>query len=165
MRLKNQLIAKLITRFPILSKGLIDSYKPIETVDIPWMPMSKLLTQCNVALVTTSGVHQINQKPFKMKDKEGDPSLRIINDTKNLMITHDYYDHADADRDINIVFPIDRLMEFESEGIIGKVSDRHFGLMGHIIGIHIDTLVNVTAKEIIASLKEDMVDVVILTPG
>ncbi|MBF0473360.1 MAG: hypothetical protein HQK91_11280 [Nitrospirae bacterium] len=165
MRLKNQIIARLITRFPALSKRFIDSYKPIESTDIPFTSMSKPLSACKVSLVTTSGVHLISQKPFNMIDKDGDPTLRIINDTNNLMITHDYYDHSDADKDINIVFPIDRLKEFEEQGVIGKVSEHHFGLMGHIIGRHIDILVNITAKEIIAILKKDSVDVVILTPG
>ena len=30
----------------------------------------------------------------------------------DLKITHNYYDHKDADSDINIVFPVDRLREF-----------------------------------------------------
>jgi hypothetical protein len=34
-----------------------------------------------------------------------------------LTITHDYYDHEDADRDINVVFSIERLKELESEGV------------------------------------------------
>lgn len=164
-RLKNKVIAKLITRFPILSKWFIESYKPIQSINVPWTPMSKALSDCKVAIVTTSGVHEIEDPPFDMIDKDGDPTMRIINDTNHLMITHDYYDHSDADKDINIVFPIDRLREFEVSHIIGKVSERHFGLMGHIIGRHINTLIDVTAKDLIVMLKEDGVDIVILTPG
>jgi D-proline reductase (dithiol) PrdB len=167
IRLKNRIIASIITRFPSLSKGMINSYNPIESIDIPWTPMSKPLSLCKISIVTTAGVHVQGQTGFDMLDKSGDPTMRVINisDLKRLMITHDYYDHTDADRDINIVFPIDRLIEFEKEGVIGKVSQRHFGFMGHIIGEHINTLINVSAKELINNLKEDMVDVVILTPG
>jgi D-proline reductase (dithiol) PrdB len=83
----------------------------------------------------------------------------------SLMITHDYYDHADADRDINIVFPLELLREFAKERIIGRVADRHYGFMGHIIGPHVVTLINRTAPEVARKLREDGVDLVLLTPG
>ena len=81
------------------------------------------------------------------------------------MITHDYYDHADADRDMNIVFPIERLREFEKEGFVGRVADHHFGFMGHITGRHIPTLLNEKAPELARRLKKGEVDIVLLTPG
>jgi hypothetical protein len=37
--------------------------------------------------------------------------------------------------------------------------------MGHITGRHILTLINSTAPEVARRLKEDNVDVVLLTPG
>ena len=81
------------------------------------------------------------------------------------MITHDYYDHTDAGKDVNIVFPIERLQEFASEGIIGKVADTHYTFMGHIMGPHIYTLMEVSVPEIAAGLKKKGVDYVFLTPG
>ncbi len=103
-----------------------------------------------------------------MNDPDGDPTFRTINTKKpdsKLMITHDYYDHTDADKDINIVFPVDRLKEFKHEGLIGTVADKHYGFMGHIDGEHIDTLITTQAPEVAQRLKADNVDVVILTPG
>jgi len=103
-----------------------------------------------------------------MKDREGDPSYRTIDLTRplsSLMITHDYYDHTDADKDINIVFPVERLKEFEKEGFVGRIAGRHYSFMGHIIGRHIPTLVGTSAPEIARKLKKDNVDVVLLTPG
>lgn len=167
-RLKHRVIAKLITRFPSLGKRFIDSYAPWESEDIPWTPVQKLLRDSKVAIVTTAGVHHKDQEPFDMVDPNGDPSYRVLDTTRpleSLMITHDYYDHADADRDINIVFPIQRLMEFENEGIIGKVADLHYGFMGHIDGPHIATLIKKTAPEVAERIHEDSVDVVLLTPG
>jgi D-proline reductase (dithiol) PrdB len=167
-RLKNILIAKIITRFPFLAKGFTASYDPWKSVDIPWTPMTKVLEKSKIAVVTTAGVHHKDQKPFNMKDREGDPSYRIIDLRKplsSLMITHDYYDHADADRDINIVFPVERLKEFEKEGRIGAVADLNYGFMGHILGRNIPTLINKNALEIAIRLKRDNVDIVLLTPG
>ncbi len=103
-----------------------------------------------------------------MKDPSGDPSFREIPaDTppNNLTITHIYYDHSDADKDINIVFPIERIRLLKDMGEIGAVNDRHFSFMGHIRGYHIDTLLNETAPRVASILKEDGVDVAILTPA
>jgi D-proline reductase (dithiol) PrdB len=167
-RPKNRAVAKLITRFPSLSSKVAEGYNPLENRDIPWEPVKELLSDSKIAVVTTAGVHHRNQKPFDMKDKDGDPSYRVI-DIKRpvsvLMITHDYYDHADADKDINIVFPIERLKEFEQESLIGRVADAHYGFMGHIDGRHIQTLIKENAPDVAQRLKADNVDVVLLTPG
>lgn len=167
-RLKNRLIAKVITRFPSLAKGFIESYAPWESEDVPWTRMRKPLAEATIAIVTTSGVHHRDQKPFDMKDHDGDPEYRVIDRTRpfdTLMITHDYYDHKDADCDINIVFPVERLREFEHEGLIGRLADRHYSFMGHITGLHIPTLINQTAPQVAGMLRKDNVDAVLLTPG
>ncbi|UCE79186.1 MAG: hypothetical protein JSV13_00670, partial [Nitrospiraceae bacterium] len=103
---KNKSIARAITRVPALSRIVINSYEPMESNDVPWTPAGKKLTDSKVAIITTAGVHHRDQKPFDMTDKDGDPTYRVIHlkqHKSHLMITHDYYDHADADRDINIV--------------------------------------------------------------
>jgi len=167
-RLKNRFISKVITRFPSLAKRFVESYEPWKSLDVPWTPVAKPLTASTIAVVTTAGVHHRDQEPFNMTDRDGDPSFRTIDLRKpitSLMITHDYYDHADADKDINIVFPVERLKEFEQEGLIGHLADKHYGFMGHIIGRHIPTLINTTAREVARQLKNDKVDIVLLTPG
>lgn len=167
-RLKNKIIARFITRFPILAKRFIESFSPIETEGIPWSPVRKPLKESRVALVTTAGVHQRDQKPFDMDDPDGDPTFRVIDVStpiNDLTITHDYYDHSDADRDINIVFPIQRIQELKSEGIIGDIAITHYGFMGHIVGRHIQTLLNQSAPEVAQRLKRDNVDAVLLIPG
>jgi D-proline reductase (dithiol) PrdB len=167
-RFKNIVIAKVITRFPSLADRFVAAYTPWESEEIPWTPVKKALLHSRIAIVTTAGVHHRDQKPFDMQDREGDPSYRTIDLWKplpELMITHDYYDHTDADKDINIVFPIERLKEFERLGLIGHVSDIHYGFMGHITGRHIPALINKIAPEVARKLHEDNIDAVLLTPG
>ena len=103
-----------------------------------------------------------------MKDTAGDPSFREIPaDTQpaDLIITHNYYDHSDADKDVNIVFPIERVWELKQSNEIGDVNYRHFSFMGHIMQHHIQTLIEDTAPRVAAALKSDGVDIVILTPA
>jgi D-proline reductase (dithiol) PrdB len=135
---------------------------------IPWTAPEKPLSQCKVALVTTAGLHHKDQHPFYMHDKMGDPTYREVSltrDSDSIMITHDYYNHSDADRDINVVFPIDRLKELAAEGAIGSVAETHYSFMGHILDAHIRTLIGETAPEVALNLKSQSVDIVVLTPG
>ncbi len=167
-RLKNRLIAKLATRFLFFKDMLTSRYRPLESEGIPWTPVRKPLRDSMIAVVTTAGVHHRDQTPFDMKDPNGDPSFRAIDVRRplgDLVITHDYYDHTDADRDVNIVFPIERLREFQREGILGKVADTHYGFMGHILGPHIETLTGKTAPEVAQLLRKSGVDAVLLTPA
>ena len=167
-RVKNIVIAKIITRFPSLAKRLIEAYKPWESEDIPWAPVVKPLHECTLALITTAGVHLKTQTPFDMVDSNGDPTFREIESVAavdDLMITHDYYDHSDADKDINIVFPMTRLREFVEEGSIGSLANTFYSFMGHIDGPHIPTLIHKSTPYIIKGLKTDKVDVVLLLPG
>ncbi|MBW2091153.1 MAG: hypothetical protein JRI34_03390 [Deltaproteobacteria bacterium] len=167
-RYKNRLIAKFTSRFPALAKKFTNGFVPWETEGVPWTPVTKPLSESRVAIVTTAGVHHKTQKPFDMRDREGDPAYRVIEVSRplsGLMITHDYYDHSDADKDINIVFPIERLWELEDEGLIGEAAKTHYSFMGHITGPHIQTLIHRTAPEAARRLENDKADLVILTPG
>lgn len=119
-------------------------------------------------MITTGGIHLDNQAPFNMRDPAGDPSFREIPaDTPpdHLVITHNYYDHSDAQRDINIVFPLEGVQLLKQSREIGDVNHRHFSFMGHITNHHVQTLINDTAPRVAAALKEDGVDIVILTPA
>lgn len=167
-RMKNRALAKMIAIFPMLSRAWINSYRLVEAEGIPWTPIRDPLGKTKVALVTTAGVHHVDQPPFDMGDPNGDPTFREISAERplsSLMITHDYYDHSDADRDINVVFPIERLRELETEGRIGEMSEIHFGFMGHTLGVHVQTLMRVTAPEAALRLKRAGVGAVLLTPG
>lgn len=163
-----RLITKIFSRFPVVSEMWAKKFKAVEVEGIPWTPFEKELSKCKVAIVTTAGVHLKDQQPFDMVDNEGDPTFREVprdSPRTSLTITHKYYDHTDADKDINIIFPIDRLSEMKERGEIGSVAELHYGIMGHILGRHLKTLLDVTAPEIARRLKSSDIDVVLLTPG
>ena len=103
-----------------------------------------------------------------MTDPSGDPTFREIpahSKLSELTITHDYYDHKDADKDINIVLPIERIKDLEKTGDLGTVNGRHFSFMGHITPPYIESLINETAPVVVKKLKSDKVDIVLLTPA
>ena len=79
------------------------------------------------------------------------------------MVSHGGYDNADANKDINCMFPIDRLHELAKKGFIKSVAEFHYGFMGG--GGDQEAFTNSTGPEIAKKLKEENVDAVILTAG
>jgi D-proline reductase (dithiol) PrdB len=126
----------------------------IENQRMPWTPFKKPLNDSKVALITTAGVHSKSQEPFDVESKKGDlPS-------SELMVTHTHYDHTDADRDINCVFPSDRLRELEDEKVIGRLAEVNYGFMGFIPNLR-----EGPAKEVAQKVKNADIDIALLTAG
>jgi D-proline reductase (dithiol) PrdB len=117
--------------------------------------------------VTAGGVHQKDQAPFHIGDDLGDLSYRVISpdvESSQLMVTHDHYDHTDADQDINVVFPIDVLRELHNEGFIGGIAKKHVGYMGYTM--RLKEMYEQTALHIANEIdKGSRADVVVLTGG
>ena len=161
------LIGRIYTRVPFLARRWGRSFDALAFDTVPFAPMRKPLRDCRLALVTTGGVHTRAQPPFDMADPRGDPSYRAIApDTppEQLTITHDYYDHADAERDLNILLPIGLLRELAEHGRIGGLGTC-YSFMGHIEPPHVDTLLKQTAPQVAGLLKQARVDAVLLTPA
>ena len=128
-----------------------------------WAPVSKPLNEATVALATAAGVHLKADERFNLA---GDFSFRTIPGTVHgdeLMVSHGGYDNGDVNKDINCMFPIERLQELEKAGFIGKVAPIHFGFMGG--GGDQAKFTNETGPEIARQLKEEGVDYVLLTAG
>ena len=97
-------------------------YKWVVNTDAPWAPLGKPLKDCRLALLSSGGFYVEGQEPFG----ENDVSYRLIpmdTPVTDLRIYHHGYRDADADRDPNCVFPLDRLREFEAAGVIGGLAE------------------------------------------
>lgn len=121
-----------------------------------------------MALITTAGVHLRGQAPFDMENVDGDATYRELPAQAaagDFTITHKYYDHSDADRDLNVVFPLAHFRDLVARGVIGSLAPRHYGFMGHIEGEQATLLTRKTAPEVAAKLRQDGVDFAFLTPA
>ena len=134
---------------------------------VPFTPFDGDLSRANVSIVTAAGVHLRDQEPFNIGDDLGDLSYRVMGDeitSVDLMVTHDHYDHADADEDVNVVFPIDILLELVDEGFIGGIARKHVGFMGYTM--RLKDMYEQTAPAIADEIdKGSRADVVLLTGG
>lgn len=130
---------------------------------IPYTPRTRELAQAKFALVSTAGVHLRTQEPYNLA---GDNTWREIPGdvaAADLMVTHEHYDHRHADRDINCVFPIDRLRELANAGVIAGVAKRHLGFMGY--SQQLRDLYDRAAPEMAKLIERSDADGVILTAG
>ena len=134
---------------------------------VPFTPFDRELAKANIAIVTAGGVHLREQEGFNISDELGDLTFRVIPEdveASQLMVTHHHYDHADADSDINVVFPIDLLRDLKGENFIGGLARKHIGYMGYTM--QLKAMYEGTAPEIANEIdKGSRADAVILTGG
>jgi D-proline reductase (dithiol) PrdB len=166
--LGNRVAVQLFKRLPWLRQAWARRRGFVESRSVPWTPLRMPVRDAVVALVTTAGVHLKADPPFDMSDPDGDPSFRVVPiDARRdgVTITHKYYDHSAADRDLNVVLPVDRLRELAEAGRVGGLAPRVYSLMGHIDGPHVRTLMETTAPDIARRLRADGAQAVVLTPA
>ena len=95
---------------------------------VPFTPFPGRLEDASICLVTTAGVRTKDDSPFRT---DGDTTWRVIPaeaEARDLRYDDSHYDHACVDRDLNCVFPIDRLRELAREGRVASLTARHFSL-------------------------------------
>lgn len=122
-----------------------------------------VLAKRRVALITTAGLHLRGDRAFTVETRN---DYRVIpGDVRaaDLVMTQFSvnFDRSGFQRDVNVVFPIDRLKELAREGVIGSAADFHYSFMGAGAAV---TQYEPKAKEVAGLLKRDSVDAVLLTP-
>ena len=132
----------------------------------PLHRLSKPLAESTVTLLTSGGISLCNMPGFDPMARN-DHRLDAIERTagaSDFQIHDAYYDHSDADRDINCQFPIDRLRELAAAGEIGAVAPRFWsGFMGRIYNR--SKVLEESAPAFVAELEKDEVDLLIAVPA
>jgi D-proline reductase (dithiol) PrdB len=131
----------------------------------PWTT-PKPLAEARLAIVTTAGLFRRGEDPFQ----SGETAFRIIPGdlhTGELLLSQvsANYDRTGFQRDVNVVFPIDRLRELVHEGAIGGLAETHYSFMGAVgSAARAQSLFSDHAPEVARRLRADGVDTVFLTP-
>jgi D-proline reductase (dithiol) PrdB len=119
------------------------------------------LSKRRVAIVSSAALIHRGDKPFPF----GSGEYRAVPGTwsnDEILMSHVSinFDRAGFQRDINVVYPIDRLRELAADGVIGSVASTHYAVMGST-----DPAAMVeSADGIAAALLADQCDAVILAP-
>ena len=119
------------------------------------------LSDANVAIVTTAGLHLADEESFGLLD----PAFRVLpHGSANVRMSHNSqnFDRSGIMLDRNVVYPVDRLDELAARGAIGGVSPAHVSFMG--AQQDLTTILLDTGPKAAALLREQGTDVVLLTP-
>ena len=152
-----------------LALGYTHPYQWAHYLDVPFTPLSKPLSECSVALVTTAA-------PFKPGAGDQGPGAPYngaakfyslyefdVTSAPDLRISHVAYDrdytHA---KDSNTWLPIEQLMLAEDKGVIGKLSVTGFGLPTNRSQ---RTTIESDCPDLLDGLMRDEVDAVVLVPN
>jgi D-proline reductase (dithiol) PrdB len=138
-----------------------------------WAPFAKRLGEAKIALLTSAGMHmREGQQPFDAERERahpewGDPSWRsILADARpaDIGVTHLHLNTSDIEADPEIALPSGLLAQLVAEGVVGAVAERHFAVMGYqerdLAGWR-----EKTAPEIVAALRDEEVDGLVLAPA
>lgn len=138
--------------------------RPVQINDAtPWTTPKSSVARSRLALVTTAGLHHRDDAPFLKYDQ----TYRVIDSgvvESDLLQSQSSigFDRGLRIRDVNVVFPIDRLRELVADGTIGGLTRRFYSLTGaqansektaETIGLRLGPL-----------LKEQGAELVLITP-
>jgi D-proline reductase (dithiol) PrdB len=134
---------------------------PCPTFDTTPFVSGPPLKDRRIAILTSAALIIRGQKPFAFGSGETRfiPADIAPND---LLLSHVSinFDRAGWQRDINTVFPIDRLRDLAANGEIAGVADTHYTVMGSTDPAAMEDSVN----QIAGQLKQERIDSVLLTP-
>ncbi len=132
----------------------------------PLTPLAKPLSACRLAMLTSGGVSRKDTHPFNPQARNDLRLDAVDKDTAAdfFVISDDYYNHSDADRDINCIFPIERLRELAAERVIADVAPHHYsGFMGRTYTR--SAVINQAAPALARRLRDESVDAFVLVPA
>lgn len=126
----------------------------------PWVS-GPALPERTVGIVTSAALHHRAEPPFLF----GSPEWRELPASmpaSDVVMSHVSinFDRSGFQRDLNVVYPVDRLREAVGQGRIGAVADTHISVMGSTDPMEMQE----TALAITAHFRRRRVDTVFLVP-
>ena len=139
--------------------------------EIPFHPLSKPLSDCRLALITTAGISLKFDPPFDMEREKveptwGDRSYRSIprgTTAKDIEINHLHINCDYVKKDLNVMLPLDRIEEFAGEGLVGETAPTSYSFYG--FQWESDEFLDTAIRPMIDQMKKESVDAVLLTPA
>ena len=159
-----------------LTQKLVQSWIELEIqrerpAEIPWSPLSRPLADSTVALISSAGLALKTDQPFDQEGERrnpwwGDPSYHILPRTAtagDVALYHLHIHPRVVEQDLNTLLPLQRLLELEVGGEIGRSAAHHYSFMGYVL--EPQTLLAESTPAMIQHMKQDGVNAVILIPG
>ncbi|WP_078544568.1 glycine/sarcosine/betaine reductase selenoprotein B family protein [Litchfieldia alkalitelluris] len=133
---------------------------------IPLAPLKKPIRESKLAFISTSGVQLKGTLPFDTVHPIGDYTYRKVPSSSkpaDLEIHQLKYPTVGANRDINVIYPIERLQELAEGGVIGGLTENFFSFIGY--NMDPDKLEETLAENIADAVVKEHADIALLAPA
>jgi len=111
------------------------NYPFVKNTNAPFTPMRRALPMLNLALISSAGAYIDGTQAFDTEARDGDASYREIPievEAADLLYASRGYDTTAVKQDMNAQIPVARLLEYEANGVIGKLNNVWWSLNGWI---------------------------------
>jgi D-proline reductase (dithiol) PrdB len=122
-------------RGPTTTGELADDYPFVKNRRAPFSPARRALPMLNLALISSAGGYIEGTEPFDTTAADGDLTFREIPsqiEAEDLRFAARGYNPAAVQADVNSLLPLERLLEFEQNGIIGQLNQVLWSFCGFI---------------------------------
>jgi len=133
---------------------------------VPLAKLHKPLSESRLTFISTAGVQPRGTLPFDTVHPIGDYTFRRVpSDSKpsELEIHQLKYPTAGATRDLNVIFPIERLQELASDGVIGNLAPNFFSFIGY--NMDAERLERTLAERLADAVVAEEADIALLSPA
>lgn len=113
----------------------LGGYPFVENIHAPFTPVRRALPMLNLALISSAGAYIDGTEAFDLDPKDGDLTYREIPvevEAEDLRYAAKGYDPTNVMADRNSQIPIDRLLEYSENGVIGGLNNVWWSVSSHI---------------------------------
>ncbi len=133
---------------------------------VPLARLKKPLSEARLSFVSSAGVQPVGTLPFDVAHPVGDYSFRRVPSAATpaeLEIHQIKYPTYGALKDLNVIFPIERLQELAAKGVIGGLTQSFFSFIGY--NMDPERFERTLAEDIASAVKAEGADAVLLCPA
>lgn len=113
----------------------LSGYPFVENVHSPLTPVRRALPMMNLALISSAGAYIDGMEPFDITSKGGDHDFREIPievEAADLRYAAKGYDPTAVQIDRNSQIPVDRLLEYQANAVLGRLNECWWSLSSYI---------------------------------
>ena len=133
---------------------------------VPLAPLRVPLSQARLTFVSTAGVQPRGTLPLDVVHPVGDYTFRRVpSDSRpaDLEIHQLKYPTDGAHRDLNVIFPVERLQELAAEGVVGALTPSLFSFLGY--NMDPELLERTLAEDLAEAVAAEHADLALLSPA
>ncbi|MDP9380560.1 MAG: glycine/betaine/sarcosine/D-proline family reductase selenoprotein B [Chloroflexota bacterium] len=133
---------------------------------VPLARLKRPLSESRLTFVSSAGVQPKGTMPFDVVHPVGDYSFRRVPSASrpsDLEIHQIKYPTVGANRDLNVIFPIERLQELAGEGRVGSLTPSFFSFIGY--NMDPERLERTLAEDIAEAVVADGAEAALLAPA